>query len=1269
MPETRIGTVTIMFTDLEQSTELLQKLGDDQAREVWRRHLGLIREIAASQGGYEVKNLGDGLMVAFSSALDALACSVAIQREVLRHAHKGQHMQVRIGLNVGEPIRTEDDYFGMPVVIAKRICDCAKGGQIVASDLIRRLVGSRGEYVFRDLGTVELKGIAEPFPLCEIVWNVAPQRAQAPIPLQRFLIRRAGSPFVGRDSEMAQLREQWERARGGSRSLVLVHGEPGIGKTRLAAEFAAGVHAEGAIVLGGQAERDVRLPCQPFVEALSHYSAACPVSRLRAQMAAIGPDLAKSIPALAQRLPDLRQPEPADPDTERLRFFDAVSSLLKEMCETRPMVLILDDLHWTDHSSASLLKYIVRSLENQPILILATYREEDLPPGHVLYELMADLRRIVPFQRIHLAGLDEGNISALVELRAGREAPAAFTRALLEQTEGNPLFIEEVLRSLEEMGVISQQDGRWVSNVTVEQMGMPESVREVIERRLSRLSDECSSILAVGSVIGRDFDLESLERASAVPGSRLLELMEEALKARVIVEAAHIVGRYRFSHALFHETLYNSLTTTSRVRLHGQSLLYADNNGVKLAYEVLGASGPHMIAVGFGSSAAVRARNKFLAKRWERFSRHCRLILYDSRGLGFSSAPQEGYDINNLVEDIRAVIDAAGADRVVLWGATDGAPLALTFVNRHPERVAGLILAGATPKLLNSEDFTFGINPELMRSFVETESSDRGFAASKLTVRHSRETEQGNIEVIKRVPQHAWSQLLITMGSLDARPLLTQIRVPTLILHDPQNNYIPVGAAHYMHEGIKDSMLMVTEEYGSELFGEKVYRAIEDFLQKLSASGTDPQVMASYYFERAKEALTRGKLGAAAVNADQSLRFSEEAGSPISMAWAHLAQAHVKHELGQHRERAEHLSLALEIADRIDNLEIRFNALLAEAHFSFDHGDEAAGLAALRKALVTGRENDYFMTQFERPAAMAKLCVKALENEIETAYVHELVARHGLVPEGAPPYLENWPWALKILTLGRFGLVREEKPIRFSRKAQQKPLDMMKALVAFGVGGREVTEEQIADALWPDSEGDMAHKSFATTLHRLRKLAGHPAVFELREGCLRLDQRHCWVDAWAFEETLEQAEAEWQKWTKGKGGPARAISLTQRAIESYRGPFLAGEPGEPWAISARERLQSKFLRAIAKLARHFEEQHEWEQAIECYQKGLEVDDLVEEFYQHLMACLQKLGRVAEAISVYRRCVKTLSASLGIEPSSETEAIHKSLLARAKKITK
>ncbi|GAB4342179.1 MAG: hypothetical protein Kow0099_19510 [Candidatus Abyssubacteria bacterium] len=1269
MPETRVGTVTIMFTDLEQSTELLQRLGDDEAREVWRTHLGLIRNIAASQGGYEVKNLGDGLMVAFSSALDALSCSVAIQREVPRHAQAGQPMQVRIGLNVGEPIRTEDDYFGMPVVIAKRICDCARGGQIVASDLIRRLVGSRGEFVFRDLGPVELKGIPEPFPLCEVVWQAVPEQAQTVIPLPRFLSRWSGSPFIGRESEMAQLRTQWEHARKSTRQLVFLLGEPGIGKTRLAAEFAGAIYAEGAIVLAGQTDREARLPYQPFIEALSHYAADCPISRLRAQLAATGQELARSVPALARRLPGLGRPESADPDTERLRFFGAVSSFLQEICQTRPLALVLDDLHWADDLSVALLRYLVRSLEGLPLLIVATYREDELLPGHPLSEMMADLRRIVPFQRIHLTGLDEGSICALVQLRAGCEAPAAFTRALLEQTEGNPLFIEEVLRNLEETGVISQQDGRWMSNVTVEQMSMPEGVREVIDRRLSRLSSECSSILAVGSVIGREFDLASLERASAVPRNRLLELMDEAMKARVIAESPHTEGRYRFSHALFHETLYNSLTTTSRVHLHGQSLRYADNSGVKLAYEVLGASGPYMIAVGFGNSAAVRARNKFLAKRWERFSRHCRVILYDSRGVGFSSAPQEGYDLDDLVEDIRVVIDAAGAERVVLWGATDGGPLALTFASRHPERMAGLILAGATPKLLNSEDFMFGINPELMRTFLETESADRGFAASRLTVRHSSETEQGNIEVIKRVPQHAWSQLLITLGAADARPLLEQICVPTLILHDPENTYIPVGAAYYMHERISDSVLMVTEQYGSELFGEEVYHAIEDFTRNLSSGGTDPRLMATYYSERTKESLGAGKLGAAAVNADQALRFSHEAGLPIPLAWAHLAQAYVKHELGRQKERTEHLAQSLAIAEQVDEWGIAFNASLAEAWFAFDHGDEAAGVASLRKALAIGREHDCFTAAIEGPGMMTKLCLKALENEIEVAYVHELIARHGLVPEGAPPHLENWPWSLKILTLGRFGLIREGKPIRFSRKAQQKPLAMMKALVAFGVGGREVTEEQIADALWPDSEGDMAHKSFATTLHRLRKLTEQPAVFELREGCLRLDHRRCWVDAWAFEETLEQAEAEWQKRASGKDQPVRAISLTQRAIEIYRGPFLAGEPGESWAISARERLQSKFLRAVARLAGHFEAQHQLEQALEYYRRGLEVDDLVEEFYQRVMICLHKLGRTAEAISAYQRCTKTLSAGLGIEPSSETQAIYKSLYTKPKKIGK
>ncbi len=852
MAEARIGTATFLFTDFERSTEMLQKLGDDEAQVLWGTHFGLLRRAVAASAGQEVKNLGDGLMVVFASALDALTCAVAMQQAVHRfneQQEEGHRLQVRVGVHVGEPIREEDDYFGLPVVVAKRLCDSAQGGQILVSDLIRRLVGSRGGHIFRDLGPVSPKGAAEQLSVYEVVWEPAAEDVAAPLPpapgeqakrlpLPALLASGERTTFVGREQELQRLRHHWERARSGQRQLILLTGEPGIGKTRLAAEFALAAHAEGATVLFGRSDEAAALPYQPFVEALRHYVAASPPGEAQARLGAATAELAGLVPELARRLPEPPMvTSPDEPEREPYRLHDAFATFLATASQAGPTVLVLDDLHLADGPTLLLLKHIVRSPRQLPLLLLGTYREAEVARTHPLAKTLADLRRDRAFERVSLQGLDEGDVGALIGAWTGQKAPPAFIQAVHELTEGNPFFIEEVLRHLEETGAIYRRDGGWTTDLKVDEMGIPEGVREVIDQRLSRLSGDCNSILTIAAVIGREFDLDSLERASDLPLDRLLELLEEAVAARVVAEAPHMVGRYGFSHTLIHETLYQELTTTRRVRLHGQSLKYADSSGVKVAYEVLGSSGPFLTVLGLSNCPAVRSRVWAATRQWDRLSRRCRVVLYDRRGVGFSAAPEQGYSIDLCIEDLRAVLDAVGAERVVLWGATDGGPLAIAFAARHPDRVAGLILAGTTPKLATFGDFQWGINPAVAQSFVQLGALDHGEAVAQLTrTRHGRLEETDALsEVIRRVPRSAWSQIVGALVGADARPLLAQVRAPTLIVHDPTNQYIPVEAAHYMHERMPGSKLEVTEEYGPWLFGDALYRKIETFIEEATA--------------------------------------------------------------------------------------------------------------------------------------------------------------------------------------------------------------------------------------------------------------------------------------------------------------------------------------------------------------------------------------------------------------------------------------------------
>jgi len=554
--ERRTGTVTLLFTDQVGSTETLQRLGDEEGERLRRAHFGLLREAAAMHGGEEVKNLGDGLMVAFVSAMDALACAITMQQAVHRAAAGGElALAVRIGLNVGEPIRDEGDYFGTPVVIAKRLCDAGAPGQILASELVRALIGTRGGFAYRALGAVPLKGVAGPVTACEVMWEPS---TEVRVPLPALVAGEDRGAFVGRSDAVAALAAEWAAVGERGLRVVVLAGEPGIGKTRLVREFARTAHERGATVLAGSCHEETLVPYQPFVEALRHYIACCPPAELAVQ---VTPRRAQ----LAAIVPELEDPRTAHGPTglgaeqERFRLFEAVCSLLGDAAHLRPLVLFLDDLHWADQSSLLLLRHLARSAKDAPLMVLGTYRPVEVGEEHPLAEALAELRRARALARLSLPGLDEAEVAELIAGRTGQQAPRGFVRRVADRSEGNPFFIEELLY---DVGV--QSDWELATS------GVPDSVRDLLLRRLHGLGDDCRQTLAVAAVVGREFELDVLESVLEHPRDRLIDLVEEAIKADVLVEPAQSAGRLSFSHALFRETIYEQLSATRKAAIHGR---------------------------------------------------------------------------------------------------------------------------------------------------------------------------------------------------------------------------------------------------------------------------------------------------------------------------------------------------------------------------------------------------------------------------------------------------------------------------------------------------------------------------------------------------------------------------------------------------------------------------------------------------------------------------------------------------------------------------
>jgi class 3 adenylate cyclase/tetratricopeptide (TPR) repeat protein len=563
----RPATATVLFTDLVGSTALRQAIGDDAADELRRSHDRVLRDAVAAHGGREVKGTGDGLMIVFDSAVEAVAAAEAMQRGVERLTRRAPApVSIRVGLSAGDVVWEGDDCFGTPIVEARRLCDSAEGAQILVGDVVRILAGSRGGHDFRPIGALELKGLTAPVPAAEVAWQVDDHA----VPLPSALAGSETIGLVGRVDEMERLWTAWKHARSGEKRLVLLSGEPGVGKTRLAAELARRAHAEGAAVLFGRCDDDLAVPYQPFVEALRAYVNACAPADLEVQVGSHGGDVARLVPELAAQVTGLSEPLHADPETERYRLFEAVDAFLEGAAANVPVVLLLDDLHWAAKPTLLMLRHLVRSPSDASLMVVGTYRDTELDRRHPLAEMLADLRRDETVERMALRGLDEGEVTAFVEAAADQPLSpdvAALAHTVYAETEGNPFFVGQVLRHLVESGAVVLEDGQWVRTATADRIGIPEGVREVISRRLATLDDESNDVLAVAAVIGRDFDAELLTEATDMDAERVLDALENAEQGRLI-EATPGRARFTFVHALVRSTLYDEIPTTRRLRLH-----------------------------------------------------------------------------------------------------------------------------------------------------------------------------------------------------------------------------------------------------------------------------------------------------------------------------------------------------------------------------------------------------------------------------------------------------------------------------------------------------------------------------------------------------------------------------------------------------------------------------------------------------------------------------------------------------------------------------
>ena len=430
--------------------------------------------------------------------------------------------------------------------------------------------------------------------------------------------------FVGREPEMKQLQAAFDGAISGQGELTMVVGEPGIGKTTVTEQLGTYAMLRGGMTLVGHCyeEGSLSLPYLPFVEAMRAYVLDRETDDLRSELGPGAGAVARIVSEVRDRI-DLPAAEPASPDEERFRLMQAVTSFLRNAAEVRPLCLVLEDLHDADRGTLDLLNHLARNLSGSRLLIVGTYRDIEVDRAHPLSSALAELRRSASFERVMLRGLSPPEVQRMLSNLAGHDVPFQLGEAVFRQTEGNPLFVQEVLRFLAEEGLIARTDGQW-QNVSDRPLAMqiPEGLRDVIGKRLSRLSDAANEVLAVAAVIGREFEFSTLATVADASEDELAGALEEAVAAAVIEERSQLGGaRYRFTHAFFRQTLYEELIAPRRLRLHQwiarameqQHAERLDEHAAELAEHFSQSSDPTDLvkAVEYGERAAVRAMSAY----------------------------------------------------------------------------------------------------------------------------------------------------------------------------------------------------------------------------------------------------------------------------------------------------------------------------------------------------------------------------------------------------------------------------------------------------------------------------------------------------------------------------------------------------------------------------------------------------------------------------------------------------------------------------------
>ena len=620
------GLVTFLLTDIVGSTRLWEAAPAAMAAAL-SRHDSLLHDAVTRHGGALLKwrGEGDSTFSVFHESADATAAALAAQEALTNEPWPAEvPIGVRMAIHTGRTLERGGDYYGREVNRTARLRGIAQKGQILVTEAVAEAVRQQlplGAELL-PVGTWTLRDMAEPEHVYRLQRHVSagagvpgsagvrPKGSAVPLPARLSSLR--SDRFVGRARELELLWRRVTEVTAGARRLVVVAGDAGIGKTHLVGELGRRAHLAGITVLYGRCDNELGLPYQPFVEALHHYVDHAPPPVLDAVVSRHGGYLDRLVPRFGQRMAGLPVQDNSDPETARYLLFDAVVGLLASASADAPVVLLLDDLHWADRNTLLLLRHVVQAADPMRLLVVATYRDSDVWPGHPLRTVLGALREKAAFERLTLTGLDEQELTVLLGVLAERpldehesDEVAALARWLSGESGGNPFFVYEILRHLVESKAIRRVGGQWSLVADLAQLRTPDSLRDVLRARVAHLGEDVGQVLGVAAVVGRDFDAGLVAAVLDVDEDHVLDALERAIESRLVSEVPAVPGRFTFSHSLIVNGLYDGLSAARRSRLHRRIALALEARAGEDLRERLPELAAHWLATA-GSAEVLR---------------------------------------------------------------------------------------------------------------------------------------------------------------------------------------------------------------------------------------------------------------------------------------------------------------------------------------------------------------------------------------------------------------------------------------------------------------------------------------------------------------------------------------------------------------------------------------------------------------------------------------------------------------------------------------